>query len=397
MEAANGRCAKCGTVLPGPDEQCPACEESSSLTSRPTKGVFFILILLLVISVGVTGVIARGYERRQTQLALRWFDRGNNDLLNGNPAKAVDEFQTALAFNRNNDAYRLKLALALMQSGREEEARVHLVNLWEAQPGDSNVNLLLARVMARLGHSQDAIRYYHGAIYGVWDSDPLEKRQAARFELANYLLNTRQYTAAESELIALMSEAPANSQSQIKLGDMFMDAGDPGRALSAYQHARGGDRNDANANLGAARAAFALHRFRDARTYARDALRNNPKSEDATAIADQAEALLKADPFAPGIGAKQRAQRAYDGFSSANERLKLCAGESDDATLQQLGTDRDTQLKRVTVRGLLQDPDYLQQTVQWVYDVESATESTCGAPTGLDATLLMLARFQGGH
>ena len=58
--------------------------------ARPTKGVFLILILLLMVGFVITGTIARGFEGRQQQLAERWFARGNSDLQRAAPAQAVD-------------------------------------------------------------------------------------------------------------------------------------------------------------------------------------------------------------------------------------------------------------------------------------------------------------------
>jgi tetratricopeptide (TPR) repeat protein len=356
--------------------------------------VFVLIILLLVVGFAITGIIVRGHKARVQQLAERWFSRGERDLKSGASQKAVDEFQTALAYAPDNDAFRLKLALALMQGGREDEARVHLVNLWESRPGDATVNLQLARVMARLGHSQDAVRYYHGAIYGVWDSDPLEMRQAARFELAKYLLTTRQTNAAEAELIALAAESPSSARAEIQLGDMLMDAGDPTRALSAYFHARKGSK-DALANLGAARASFALHRFREAREYARDAYRSDPKLDDASLLEQTADAVLKADPHGVRVSARDRSERAYAAFSAAASRLASCSASATDPGLQQLAATQQNQLKRLSPAILLHDPDLRDQAIDWAYSVERSTEGLCGAPTGLDATLLILAQYQG--
>jgi len=394
MEAANGRCASCGEPLPDSSSTCASCGADVHRVARPTKGVFLILILLLIVGFVITGTIARGFEARQQQLAERWFARGNRDLQRGAPAQAVDEFQTALAYARDNDAFRLRLALALMQAGREDEARVHLVNLWEARPGDANVNLQLARVMARLGHSQDAIRYYHGAIYGVWDAESLAKRQAARFELARYLLSTRQANAAESELIALADETPSAPQEQIQLADMLMEAGDPWRALGTYLRVPKGQ-HDAVANLGAARAAFAMSRLGDARQYARDALRIDPKLTEASSIEAESDSLLKADPLAGNLSTRDRAERAMAAYGAASERAKACAGVSSDSTVQQLFEAQQSQFKGLSAPGLQQNPDLLQEAVQWVYRVEKATAGPCGAPTGLDATLLTLARMKG--
>lgn len=395
MDVATERCASCGEPLSDSEGACSACGHVSSQSGRPSRGAFVIIILLLVAGFAITGIIVRGHKARIQQLAERWFSRGERDLKAGASQQAVDEFQTALAYAPENDAFRLKLALALMQAGQEDEARVHLVNLWEARPGDANVNLQLARVMARLGHSQEAVRYYHGAIYGVWDSDPLDKRQAARFELAKYLLGTRQTNAAESELVALAAESPSTRSAEIQLGDMLMDAGDPTRALSAYLHARKSSK-DAPANLGAARAAFALRRFSEAREYARDAYRGDPKLEDAATLEQTADAILKADPHAPGASARERSERAYAAFSAAADRLASCSTSSSNPDLQQLAAAQQTQFRKLSPAMLLRDPDLRDRAIEWAYSVERTTEGLCEAPTGLDSTLLMLARYEEG-
>src|SRR4051794_20991057 len=126
MEVARERCASCGEALSDPGIPCPACGHLSSQTVRPSRATLFIIIVFLILGFAVTGIVVRGHKARQQQLAQRWFGRGERDLARGAPHQAVDEFQTALAYARDNDAFRLKLALALMQSGHEDEARVHL-------------------------------------------------------------------------------------------------------------------------------------------------------------------------------------------------------------------------------------------------------------------------------
>ena len=351
--------------------------------------------MLLVVGFAVTGAIARGYHRRQTLLAERWFSRGNRDLANGSPQRAVDEIQTALAFSPDNDAYRLKLSLALVQSGKLDEARAHLVSLWEQRPGDATVNLQLARVMTRSGDLQNAIRYYHGAIYGVWDSHPFQSREAARFELADYLLSARQTAAAQSELIAVEAELPPGSSQQLRLGDMLMEAGEPERALIAYMNARKADRTDPQAELGVAKADFALRRFSEARDHARAALRINPHLEEAKQLHQQAQVVLAADPYLKGLNVRQRAERAQAAFEAANDRLDQCLATHTDPQFEALSAQQKTNFKHVRARSLRADPDMLDSVVQWAYDVERASEGTCGAPTGVDAGLLILAHGSG--
>lgn len=338
----------------------------------------------------------RGFTSREEQLAQRWFERGERHLAHGAAVQAVGEFQTALTYAPNNDEFRLKLALALMEAGRLDEARAHLVGLWETRPGDANINLQLARVMARLGNSAEAVRYYHGAIYGVWDKAPLENRKSTRFELANYLLSIHQIPAAQSDLIALAAEAPTDPRDQIRLGDLLMEAGEPDRALNAYLVARKTDGDEAAPNVGAARAAFALRRWTDTRKYAREALRIDPKLEEASRLDQQAEAILAADPSL-GLTGRERADRAFAAFKTAKSRLHSCSAIETDSTLQQLVLTEQAKFGKLSQGRLRGDPDLVEQATRWVYDVERATEGRCGAPTGLDATLLYLARMQEAH
>lgn len=332
---------------------------------------------------------------RQQALAARWFARGQRDLTHGDPARAVDEIQTALAFAPDNDAYRLKLSLALMRSGKLDEARAHLTNLWEQRPGDATVNLQLARVMARLGNPQEAVRYYHGAIYGVWESDPLQNREASRFEFVNYLLSNHQLPAAQSELIGLAAELPPTSDQQARLGDLMLDAGEPDRALAAYKNARKVDRNDVQADVGAAQASFALRHYAEARDYARLALKIKPDLEEAQLLEKQAQLVLAADPYASGLNIRARAARAQVVYETASDRLDECLSNHSDSALDALSAQQKADFSRIRVATLRRDPDLLDSVVRWAYQVETASEGTCGAPTGVDAALLVLAHSAG--
>jgi tetratricopeptide (TPR) repeat protein len=345
----------------------------------------------LVVGFTVTGAIARGFKARKQVLAERWFARGQRDLAHGDPARAVDEIQTALAFAPDDDAYRLKLALALTKAGKLDEARAHLTNLWEQRPGDATVNLQLARVVARLGDTQEAIRHYHGAIYGVWERDPLQNRETARFELANYLLTMRQIPAAQSELIALAAELPPDSNEQARLGDLMLDAGEPDRALTAYNNASRDDRNNARAELGAARASFALGRYAEALDYVRLAQKINPELKEASLLEQQAQLVLAADPDARGINMKAKAARAQAAYKTASDRLEECLSSRTDSALEALAAQEKANFKRSRPAMLERDPALLDSIVHWVYQVETATEGVCGTPTGVDAALLVLA------
>ena len=133
------------------------------------------------------------------------------------PNVAADDYRTALSYDPENEDYRLRLGQALVAANRLNEARAHLLSLWEDEPASGDVNLTLARLFAKRQDPKSAIRYYNDAINGVWDDDPRKHRIDVRFELSNYLLQQRRTTEAQSELMALLAEDPRDLADQLRL------------------------------------------------------------------------------------------------------------------------------------------------------------------------------------
>lgn len=390
--AANGRCTNCGELVEGADA-CPSCGTPLQDIARRPRFTFALLIILLILGFSATGFMVRGFEARRDQLARRWFGRGNIDLQTGAALKAVNEFQTALAYSPNNSDYRLKLAVALMGAGQWEEARAHLISLWEERPGDGEINLLLARVFAERNLFANAVRYYQGAIYGVWNTDPVGNRRMARFELVDFLLSKGRTQAAQSELIALAAEPPASPQEQLKLANLMMQADEPQRALDMYLQLRH-KLHTGEADLGAAQASYAVARYLSAYEYAKDALRADPKSNIAQDLFQRSEALVKADPRTPGISGNDRLSRTYSAYLSASDRLLTCMNlKPDDLGLQQLQQYQKDNFSKLRPK-LLREPDLRDDVLRWAFDVEATSAKSCGTPSGYDALLLQLAQAQ---
>ena len=78
-------------------------------------------------------------------------------------------------------------------------------------PGSGDVNLALARIAARKRLTSEVLRYYHGAIYGEWENDPIAMRWQVRRELAEYLLDGGLQQQAVPEIIALADSTPADN------------------------------------------------------------------------------------------------------------------------------------------------------------------------------------------
>ncbi len=116
--------------------------------------------LVVIFFLVVTG-LSRAYQGQRQSLGSRWFSRGVADLQAQRFDSAVTEFRSALLYSRDNYAYQLNLAEALIGLKRTGEASSYLVNLWDRQPEDGIVNLELARIAVQKGQTEQALRYYH--------------------------------------------------------------------------------------------------------------------------------------------------------------------------------------------------------------------------------------------
>src|SRR5579864_1721395 len=126
-----------------------------------------LTLLAIVLFLLVTG-LSRMFHAQQEALGERWFSRGAEDLKEQRYDRAVQEFRAALRYSRDNYVYQLNLAEALIGVKRTSEASAYLTVLWERQPEDGLVNLELARIVAQQGEVEQALRYYHNAIYATW-------------------------------------------------------------------------------------------------------------------------------------------------------------------------------------------------------------------------------------
>ena len=197
-------CLRCGQAIPWGETQCPTCSQERGYRWPLRRETFLLLIFLFMILLFVgTSFAVRSFQNLEKNLAEEWYAKGEKDLMAGHADSALTDFRNALAYSPDRPLYRLRLAQALAAAGRTHEARTYLVNLWESEPGNATVNLGLARVAAQERNVPEAIRYYHAAIYGEWDDDPVKRRVETRMELVRFLLASDQKSEARAELIAL--------------------------------------------------------------------------------------------------------------------------------------------------------------------------------------------------
>ena len=140
--------------------------------SRETVLTFSLAALALAFT--VAGTATRLYHDQQNSMAQQWYQRGNAELAAGHAAAAVEDFSNAVVYARNNDVFALRLAQAFLAADRPEEARAHLEELWERNPGSGIVNLELARLAEDCGlgavalHARTREQGYSGNARWEW-------------------------------------------------------------------------------------------------------------------------------------------------------------------------------------------------------------------------------------
>src|SRR6201997_919231 len=191
-------------ILAGSEDTMPAeklLQYRQYLRQRPVMlallSGFTVLFFLAV--TGLSSV----YHAQREALGNRWFARGVADLNAKHFDAAVTEFRAALLYSRDDFNYQLNLAEALIGLRQTGQASAYLLNLWDREPENGQVNLEVARIGAQKGQTTIAVRYFHNAEYAAWPPDQETQRREARLELIELLLRTNAKTQAQAELIAL--------------------------------------------------------------------------------------------------------------------------------------------------------------------------------------------------
>jgi tetratricopeptide (TPR) repeat protein len=382
----------------------------SKFVPRSAPAVLLILTFAAAAAFAAVSHLVTRFNANQQSRARRLYTRGLADANASRYADAIDAFRAALVCDPQNSQYQLSLARALRDSGDPrhlDEAESYLAALWQRAPDDGTVNLALGRVAARRGSIDDAIRYYHNAIYGVWTSDADAYRRKARLELIDFLLQKNARGQAESELIALATFLPAEAAGHLQAAQLFAQAQDYPNALTQYEDAirlsRGDDRGGATAFAGAGEAAFRQGRYRTAQRFLRDAITENPADENSHALFDEAKEILAVDPFVHRISDAERNRRIASAFANAGERMTTCAQSKSISLNESDGSSAPNSLPALASRWSAMKPDLrrmsshadtdLPDTVMdLIFQIEQQSAIECGEPHGADLALLLVSR-----
>jgi Tfp pilus assembly protein PilF len=398
-------CPRCGEPVPSGEPDCPYCagRKKVPLLHREPLVIAGVVLVAAALWVGTTFVTA-AYAARQQRLARLWFARGEADVRAGRLDNATTELRTALAYSPDNFEYRLRLAEALASEGHTRQAQAYLRALWDEEPGNGTVNLELARLAARTHDLAGVLRFYHGAIYGVWQDNPARRRREARLELVNFLLAQRQIQQAQSELIGLAADLPRDPALLLGVAGLMMKAGEFRRALEEYREVLALDPHDVEALAGAGSAAFALHMYPEARDSLRRAVAAGSPGPQVAAQLQTAELVLQMDPYQPRLPASERIRRILSAFTLAGNRLQQCASARAIA-LDKPGRNKPLPadykdwmaLKpNIKERRLRRDLVLGDAAMDMVFRIQRNTAQVCGPGAPADQALVLIARQHNG-
>lgn len=370
--------------------------------------VLIICAILLIALFTVTALVTRLYHKKVHTLGDTWFAKGESTFQSGNAALALVDYRNALVYSPNNPLFQLHLAQALAAANREEEASTYLVNLLAESPGSGEINLELARISAHRNEFLSAVRYYHSAIYGVWETDPLVKRWNVRRELCEYLLHRGDVTDMQPEVIGLAQEVPSGDlKRQKEAGAYLLRAELWDRALQEFQSVLKFDHRDDDALAGAGTAEFQLGQYAKALGYFEKLPREKVDDSQISPMFEVCRQFVAANPLEEGLSKREKAERTATALAEATARITDCAhqhGESISELSQSSSLDKFQDLAaagRDNARNwsevnLELHPDRVNEAMKLVFQMEDAATQSCGEPPmGPDRILWLIGRNTG--
>ncbi len=359
------------------------------MATPPRRGTLTYTLLALAALFVATALLTRAYRAERQQRAEMHFRSGQWLAGEGKNPEAAAEYRSALSYMHRDPRYRLALALALYRMRNWAEAQAHLLELRNADPASGLTNLMLARLAAAGGRTEEAAQFYRSAIHGLWTEKPRENRIAARFELVDLLLKTKKRKQALAQLLELAAEAPAGAALQRRMGGLFLQAGSPRDAADAYRDAIGIDRRDAEAWRGLAEAEFAIGDYRAARRSLQQALESNPGSPDVERRLQQVEEIIQLDLGAPHISSAARYRRSRALLRRALASLEACLAESGRPAGTPLGAEAEALLQ-----GRAKNRDQAAaENIAMIQLLWTARRDACGLPPAGDPLAVLVARL----
>lgn len=361
----------------------------SPSTSGPRALVW--LILALIPAFAATAAVTRAYRAEQRRLAAEWFNRGQAALDAQRPGDAITAFRTALTFSREDRTFRFRLAQALAAAGRPAEARAYFLMLRDAQPGSGPVNLELGRLAARQGLTAEAIRYYHAAIEGAWNTAAEERRREARLELIEFLVAHGARIPAQAELIALHGDLPPDRESRLRIARLTAAAGLREAALALAREVAKAAPRDPEVLRQTGLLAFEAEAFAVAVPYLSRAVAGGVSDPAVGESLEVSRLVLALDPFQRRLSTRERMLRARRGFDAAFRRFRGCPDTVREQHAELAGEAQS--LGTALTPGTRPDADAVESLADLTVRLTLAARE-CGELSRVDRALVLLAERQ---
>jgi tetratricopeptide (TPR) repeat protein len=236
-------------------------------------------VFVAAIAIGLFAIDRALASIEQTEIlreAESRYRHGMQLLGGGDKRGAITELQRAHGLVRNNREYTLGLIEALLENGSRQEAESRLREVLRDDSNNGRANLLFARLLAAEAKTDEAIAFYHRAIYGTWPSNVDPHRADARIELAEYLGKQQRPQELLSELLLLQARATEDPRLAHKIAGLFLVAGSGSRAADMYHEILRKSPRDARAFEGLGEADLLAGDYRGAESMFLRALRYDP-------------------------------------------------------------------------------------------------------------------------
>ena len=292
-------------------ETAPGGPASAPVASAQTFLATFALIFAAIAALFVADTFLAGVQQRagRAEAAARYRE-GEAYLAKGDAGHAIDRFRAATAIERSNSRYALGLGEALLRAGKTREAADVLNPVLERDPDDGAASLAMARVLRAARRPDDAISFYHRAIFGHWSGGEAAERTRVRLELVDFLAARGARQELLAELLPLESDSPADSALQRRRAHLFVSAGSPARAAALFRAMLRRDGSDADALAGLGEAEAAQGNYRSAEANLTVAARLRPGDEAIEASLTQVSRIRALDPTQRGIADAERQRRS---------------------------------------------------------------------------------------
>lgn len=286
-------------------------------------GISAVLVLLAVVG----GFLSYYYRAERAGRAQHFYELGNKYLQREQFDEAVAQYRAALSIAHNTQN-RLALAAALIKAGHPAESEIYLNDVLRAEPANAVANLGMARALVAEGRLDDAVGYFHHAIYGTWPANAAGRRIKARIELIEALGGHGRRQQAQAELLSALTPPPSDPSVRQQLAPLALEYGLPKQASELWRVIADRDPSNEQAWAGLGEADYAIGNYPAAQDALAAALRLNPNDTAVRKRMDAAAQILDMDPTRRGLKEVARYQRSQAVLAAVLDALDQCAPAS---------------------------------------------------------------------